>query len=211
MGASASSVEKTQQQKDIEYLGDRMPFGDSEILQVYRVYQKLQQKLHGERDVDSKSSFLKDVGALSASEGFRKPKKRSAEKGSPHSEYQMIDEEKQRAILLEERFYLLEAVERKILPPGFGNKLYQRCFLGASKISEYESSSKGAAEDVQRNDEYARIEKLEKFFEGLANGTRRDRKTVTRCLIKCCKQHPPPPSQDNEASNQQNPTNDFAD
>mmetsp|Transcript_3364 Transcript_3364/g.5972 ORF Transcript_3364/g.5972 Transcript_3364/m.5972 type:complete len:143 (-) Transcript_3364:118-546(-) len=31
-----------------------------------------------------------------------------------------------------------------------------------------------------------------KFFEGLSNGTRRDRKTVTRCLIRCCTQHPPP-------------------
>eukprot|EP00535_Pseudo-nitzschia_heimii_P006841 CAMPEP_0197188196 /NCGR_PEP_ID=MMETSP1423-20130617/17437_1 /TAXON_ID=476441 /ORGANISM="Pseudo-nitzschia heimii, Strain UNC1101" /LENGTH=55 /DNA_ID=CAMNT_0042639979 /DNA_START=109 /DNA_END=272 /DNA_ORIENTATION=- len=55
MGASASSVEKTQQQKDMEYLGDRMPFGDAELLQVYRVYQKLQQKFHGGTDVDSKS------------------------------------------------------------------------------------------------------------------------------------------------------------
>ena len=77
MGASAS-VEKTQLQKDIEYLGDRMPFGDAELLQVYRVYQKLQQKFR-EGDVNS-SSFLKDVGALSASEGL-KPKKRQEIRG----------------------------------------------------------------------------------------------------------------------------------
>mmetsp|Transcript_4991 Transcript_4991/g.14468 ORF Transcript_4991/g.14468 Transcript_4991/m.14468 type:complete len:570 (+) Transcript_4991:244-1953(+) len=46
--------------------------------------------------------------------------------------------------------------------------------------------------DGDGEDEYARTAKLEAFFAGLANGTRRDRKTVTRCLIRCCKAHPPP-------------------
>ena len=86
MGASAST-EKTQLQKDMEYLGDRMPFGDAELVQVYRVYQKLQQKFYGADDSqhadvsplisdNSTSSFLKDIGTLSASEGMKmKPKK----------------------------------------------------------------------------------------------------------------------------------------
>jgi hypothetical protein len=216
MGAS-SSVEKTRQQKDIEYLGNRMPFGDAELLQVYRVYQKLQQKLcdRGEEKSETeenpvnnnniKSSFLKDVGALSASESLRKTRKRSTA-ANPPSEDQIAKEEKERASILEERLYLLEAVERKILPSGFGNTLYQTCFLGASKLAEYNEQGTHLGEE---EDEYTRMAKLEKFFEGLANGTRRDRKTVTRCLIKCCMQHPPPP-EESEASTNQFAANNFA-
>lgn len=196
MGASAS-VEKSRLQQDIEYLGDRMPFGDAELLQVYRVYQKLQQKFRGDEE-NNKSSFLKDVGALSASESMKK--KRSPNPPTPE---EIAKQEQERASLLEERFYLLEAVERKILPPGFGNKLYQTCFVASS--SEYDEEPIPATVE---EDEYTRMAKLEKFFEGLANGTRRDRKTVTSCLIKCCKQHPPP-AESSEASNNQF-ANDFA-
>ena len=222
MGASAS-VEKTQQQKDIEYLGDRMPFGDAELLQVYRVYQKLQHKFYGTGEVQTepeenkmnniaiKSSFLKDIGALSASESPRKPRKRSAA-ANPPSQDQIAKEEEFRASLLEERFYLLEAVERKILPSGFGNTLYRACFLGPSKLSEYDEQGTQPSIAGQlggEEDEFTRMAKLEKFFEGLANGTRRDRKTVTRCLINCCVQHPPPPGK-TEASTNQFAANDFA-
>ncbi len=196
MGASAS-VEKSRQQQDIEYLGDRMPFGDAELLQVYRVYQKLQQKFHGNEKDNTSSSFLKDIGALSASESLKK--KRSANPPTPE---EIAKLEQERASLLEERFYLLEAVERKILPPGFGNKLYQTCFVSSS--SEYDEQPILPLEE----DEYIRMAKLEKFFEGLANGTRRDRKTVTSCLIRCCKQHPPP-AESTETSNNQF-ANDFA-
>ena len=86
MGASSSADQKcnTQQQKDIAYLGDRMPFGDAELLQVYRVYQKLQDKLrndnvgnHGDKKEDPPSSFIKDVGVLSATEIRHGAKKKS--------------------------------------------------------------------------------------------------------------------------------------
>lgn len=211
MGASAS-VEKTQLQKDIEYLGDRMPFGDAELLQVYRVYQKLQQKFR-EGSVSpstnrSTSSFLKDVGALSASEGL-KPKKRPTA-AEPPSPQELAKEEEQRAARLEERFYLLEAVERKILPPGFGNKLYKACFLDTSKASEYDEQPNNSSSMAEVEvDEYSRMATLEKFFEGLANGTRRDRKTVTSCLIRCCKQHLAPKDPD-VSTNQFSAPNDFA-
>lgn len=202
-----------------------MPFGDAELLQVYRVYQKLQQKFYDIGEVQTepeenpvsnttiKSSFLKDIGALSASESLRKPRKRSAAAAAnPPSQDQIAKEEEVLDSLLEERFYLLEAVERKILPSGFGNTLYRACFLGPSKLSEYDEQGTQPSTTGQLGgdeDEYTRMAKLEKFFEGLANGTRRDRKTVTRCLIKCCVQHPPPP-EETEASNNQFAANDFA-
>ena len=207
MGAS-SSVEKTRQQKDIEYLGDRMPFGDAELLQVYRVYQKLQQKFReGETDPNNnnkRSSFLKDVGALSASESFGKPKKRS----EPPSADEIAKEEQEKAARLEERFYLLEAVERKILPPNFGNELYRTCFLDSSNTTEYGSVPLPVTREEESD--YTRMAKLEKFFEGLANGTRRDRKTVTSCLIRCCTQLPPPTKENEATRNQFTAANDFA-
>ena len=223
MGASAST-EKTQLQKDMEYLGDRMPFGDAELVQVYRVYQKLQQKFYGADDSqqadvsplnsdNSTSSFLKDIGTLSASEGMKmKPKKRpvAGTAASAPSPEQLATIKKEEDALLEERYYLLEAVERKILPNGFGNTLYRTCFLETSKTSEYEEGWVRGLE--AKVDDYARIAKLEKFFEGLANGTRRDRKTVIKCLIKCCEHHPPPPEDTKLSSNNQQSTaaNDFA-
>jgi len=205
MGASAS-VEKTRLQQDIEYLGDRMPFGDAELLQVYRVYQKLRQKFReNDGDANSKtSSFLNDVGALSASESLGKPRRRSPNPPTPE---EIAKQEQERASLLEERFYLLEAVELKILPLGFGNKLYTTSFMDSSKASEY-GEQVSPSPIGEEEDEYTRMAKLEKFFEGLANGTRRDRKTVTSCLIRCCTQHPPP-AESTETSNNQF-ANDFA-
>mmetsp|Transcript_14837 Transcript_14837/g.31708 ORF Transcript_14837/g.31708 Transcript_14837/m.31708 type:complete len:534 (+) Transcript_14837:44-1645(+) len=71
--------------------------------------------------------------------------------------------------------------------------------LGRRDVSEYNdehrtttTTANQRTQDDGEEDEYARMARLEKFFEGLSNGTRRDRKTVTRCLIRCCTQHPPP-------------------
>mmetsp|Transcript_30861 Transcript_30861/g.64742 ORF Transcript_30861/g.64742 Transcript_30861/m.64742 type:complete len:644 (-) Transcript_30861:1119-3050(-) len=208
---SSSANEKTQLQKDIAYLGDRMPFGDDELLQVYRVYQKLQEKHRGGISGDDgaggdvaasgavhlPSSFLKDAAVLSFSESLRKPKKQA----SPAPDG---DADRDAAALLEERLYLLEAVERKILPPGFGNRLYRTSFLGPLESSVYddddeETKRTNARSPPGEDDEYTRTAKLEKFFEGFSNGTRRDRRTVTSCLIGCCTRHPPPEAEETEA------------
>jgi len=201
MGASSSS-EKTRQQKDIAHLGDRMPFGDAELLQVYRVYQKLQEKLRCNNSTTTEdinnsntssnsnsgenqrktTSFLKDVGVLSAAEGLRSEtkKKKTSPMVTPEEEKQQQQEE---ATFLEERLYLLEAIERKILPPGFGNTLYRACFLGPRDVSEYDdehttttttTTANQRTQDDGEEDEYARMARLEKFFEGLSNGTRRN-------------------------------------
>eukprot|EP00525_Craspedostauros_australis_P008309 CAMPEP_0198126574 /NCGR_PEP_ID=MMETSP1442-20131203/45146_1 /TAXON_ID= /ORGANISM="Craspedostauros australis, Strain CCMP3328" /LENGTH=47 /DNA_ID= /DNA_START= /DNA_END= /DNA_ORIENTATION= len=47
MGNSTSTGSNgalSQEQKDIKYLGDRVPFGDAELIHVYRAYQSLQEK-----------------------------------------------------------------------------------------------------------------------------------------------------------------------
>ena len=228
MGASASVVDEEleRKQNDIAYLGDRFPFGDAELSQLYRVYQQLQSNHTGpatskcqgagtdnshsksrsdETDnthhaATAASSFLKEAGLLSYQDVRRRKTKEPnpTPKQGEDGEAEVAEQAAADAKLCDERLCLLEAVERKILPIGFGNRLYQTCFLRATEVSEYDEESKNpntilptiAPED---EDEYTRIARLEKFFEGLANGTRRDRKTVTQCLIKCCQQHPPPP------------------
>jgi hypothetical protein len=49
---------------------------------------------------------------------------------------------------------------------------------------------------------------LEKFFEGLADGTRRGSKTAVKCLIKCCQPRDPPPEPSPDHTVPSN--NDFA-
>jgi hypothetical protein len=233
MGASPSAEENrnTRQKNDIAHLGDRVPFGDLEILQVYRVYYKLQKNIRGDNvndDGDGNddqpqatiSSFLKDVGVLSAAESrVKKKKKKSPETTTSTTINETTVEKDEEAAILEERLYLLEAVERKILPPGFGNTLYRTCFMISQDTSEYDKDDDNSTrkQSMTKNtnsnddeDEYTRMARLEKFFEGLANGTRRDRKTVTKCLIRCCTQHPAPADDDEDGSTAAVDVSDFA-
>jgi len=230
MGASPSAEENrnTRQKNDIDYLGDRMPFGDAELLQVYRVYQKLQEKFHGDNvndDGDGNddqpqatiSSFLKDVGVLSAAESrMKKKKKKSPETTTSTTSSETKIEKGEEAAILEERLYLLEAVERKVLPPGFGNTLYRTCFMISQDTSEYDKDDdtrtrkQSMTNSHDDEDEYTRMARMEFFFAGLANGTRRDRKTVTKCLIKCCTQFSVPVDDTDGTNDSAAAINDFA-
>merc|ERR1712238_151777 len=125
-----------------------MPFGDAELLQVYRVYQKLQDKLRGDTGVDAEqeqqqtpppqtqSSFLKDIGVLSAAESRRGMEKKKKKKEGSETTSNTSETNKD-TTFLRERLYLLEAVEKKILPRGFGNALYRNCFTRSQDVSEY--------------------------------------------------------------------------
>lgn len=168
MGTSYSNTASTGEQlsplqRDIKYLGDRMPFGDRELFEVYKAY-------HSRKEKTELISFLTDIGLLCCKE-----------------------EEK------EELFVLLQAVEQKILPPNFGNRLYETCFLRPQDVSEYDSDSlekaAAAVAGSSEEDEYTRLAKLEAFFEGLSNGTRRGAKKTLKVLMACCKQHPAPISE----------------
>lgn len=101
MGASASVVDEEleRKQNDIAYLGDRFPFGDAELSQLYRVYQQLQSNHtgpatskcqgagtdnsrsdetdnthHGNAATTTASSFLKEAGLLSYQDVRRRKK-----------------------------------------------------------------------------------------------------------------------------------------
>ena len=177
--ASTRSGQKqlSQADHDIQYLANRQPFGDEELHHIYRAYQCLQNMKRGQ-------SFLTDMGVLTFSTS-------DAISGtvSLATNEEGTDNSKEPS----ERLVLLQAIEQKILPANFGNRLYQTAFLGANDVSDY-STYIG---DVQDNpteartssvphDEYARVAKLERFFEGLSNCGRRGAKATLKVLIACC-------------------------
>lgn len=85
------------------------------------------------------------------------------------------DSEKLEA-LQEQQATLMTVVEEKILPPDFGEKFKRVAFV---KLEH-------AVESSEQEDEYARIAKLEKFFEGASNGTRRGGRAALGTLFQCC-------------------------
>jgi hypothetical protein len=179
MGVGSSGPQKrlTPQQKDVKYLGDRMPFGDEELHLIYRAYQTRQQ-------LSDKISFLTDMGVLTAAPPP------GATSGSDNVENHVASE----------RLLLLQAVEQKILPPTFGNRLNRTTFLRPQDAaSNYNDYWDGAVEGATTNtngdggeDEYTRLARLEKFFDGLSNCGRRGAKSTLQVLVSCCKPQPAP-------------------
>jgi hypothetical protein len=206
MGTSSSTHRGgSQRQKDIKCLGDRFPFGDEELLLVYCAYQRLfnndldtfkpvgdngdQQE---EPQQPRRVSFLTDFALVALEEHAngqlrKRPSQRATSISTEFIIYNPVQQ-------FEERRLLLETVEEKILPPGFGNTLYRQCFLrpGDKSIYDQDYNSSSSSNDVacaaieDSVDEYARMARLEKFFEGLSDGTRRGSKASVQCMIRCC-------------------------
>ena len=160
MGITSSAPARvlTPEQKDIKYMGDRMPFGDEELYLIYRAY-------HARQALTEHVSFIVDIGS------------------------QTDDPE---------RSILLQAVEQKILPPNFGNRLYQTSFC-KDGVSEYDSyldasSSKSRLPPAAADDEYTRLARLEHFFDGASNCGRRGAKEVLKVLVACCEPQSAPKS-----------------
>jgi hypothetical protein len=168
MGSGPSKKELTPEQQDIKRLGDRMPFGDAELYQVYKAY-------HGMKDKADRVSFLTDIGLLSLSVSAKITNTNTNTPEGDSSD--------------EERLVLLQAVERKLLPLDFGNRLYQSAFLRPQDVSAYDSNAPSAPPP---DDEYSRSAKLEAFFDGLSNCSRRGSKKTLKVLMDCCQQHEAP-------------------
>ena len=168
MGSSASApaAELSQEKNDIRHLGERHPFGDAELLQIYRAYQA-----HLRITPEARISFLTDIGCQAVT-----------------------------AEAVEERQMLLQAVEQKILPAKFGNTLYQRAFLPSSEASGYDGVSQQPPPSTSKipDDEYSRMARLDAFFDGVSNCSRRGTKDVLKILIHCCTPQPAPSSSEDE-------------
>lgn len=149
MGLTSSCPEKqlSPEQQDVKYLGERMPFGDEELVHVYRAYQAMMK-------AQERISFLTDIGVYCVKDAS------------------------------EERMILLQAVEHKLLTPALGNRLYETAFLPPKAPSEYSSPTSSIVEDA-----YTQRVKLEAFFDGLSNCSRRGNQKSLKVLFDCCQPH----------------------
>ena len=186
-GTQGGRKQLSQVDKDIQYLANRHPFGDEELHHIYRAYQSRQM-------METRRSFLTDIGVLTFSgrvnAGEVPPTEGTSEQTNKREE---------------ERLILMQAIEQKVLPKGFGNRWYETAFLRDGDISDYNSlgdHNKEAEHDtfqvqssIDSNYEYTRVAKLERFFEGLSNCGRRGANETLKVLIACCQPQPAPPEE----------------
>jgi len=153
MGNAATKTSLTQEQQDIQYLGDRFPYGDDELYRLYRAYQAIRQS-------EESVPFLSDLAI-------------HCTVLPPREE----DDTEKLAALREQQAILMNVVEEKILPPGFGSHFERVAFV---KLQHAILSS------AEEEDEYTRMVRLEKFFDGAANGGRRGGRAALGTLFQCC-------------------------
>jgi len=208
VGASNSPA-LSQEQEDLKYLGDRFPFGDAELVHLYRAfYYKRQQQRVGDDDeplVPPDSSFFVDWAVRSVRQQETLKQQRRArlrarqKQQSPRPTTAAADDDddelekrEREAIetLVRERENLLQVVEWRTLPAGFGNRLYERAFLAPGDVSAYgTSSATTAASSAVVEDDYTRKSRLEAFFEGISNSGRRGAKATLTVLFDTCEKH----------------------
>ena len=106
--SATASTEDSPLRRDLKYLGDRMPFGDGDLYHVYQIYQHFHEKQN------NNLSFVSQVGVSSRRLWAEQQQQRNPGKSTSVSslegnlnEYQM----------------LLQAMEKRILPTGFGLSL----------------------------------------------------------------------------------------
>ena len=171
MGLSSSIPETlTLEQEDVKYLGDRMPFGDEELLHVYRAYQGMHEKEVGasvseeaELGVEQQQqSFLVDIGMATVVDPDSRATRRKA----------------------------LQFAEERLLAPGFGNRWYQVSFLPPLVETIQDGSGvRGSTSQSQQqpeSDRHSERAKLAAFFDGLSNCSRRGYDKALRVLFDCC-------------------------
>lgn len=166
MGTTTSKPAPTQAQKDIKYLGDRYPFGDDEIWRLYNCFQQIQ-------DSSTRTSFLSDWAVHCTS--LTKEETLRDENGTILK------------AMKEERSILIQIVENKILPPGFGNKLETIAFAPPKNVVDYSNTTIIPA--AEKLDACTRIVRIESFFDGASHCGRRGGREALAVLFACCAQN----------------------
>ena len=175
MGTTTSKPALTEAQQDIKHLGDRYPFGDDEIWRMYNCFQKIQES-------SNRTSFLSDWAVHCTS--LTKEETLRDENGTILKALQ------------EEKSILIQIVENKILPPGFGNKLEMTAFASHKNDADYSNTTIIPA--AGNLDTYTRMVRIEKFFDGVSNCGRRGGREALAVLFACCAENHNPPSTDSD-------------
>jgi hypothetical protein len=163
MGSSTSALQKqqkplTQQERDIVWLGERFPFGDAELHDLYEAYQTIL-LLKNSNTSTSKRSLLQDMGV-------------ACFKGADPVE----------------RATLLQVAEREILPNNYGTRLYATAFIisNDNDVFGYLDNNKNMNSADQNtsatDDDSVQTLRLEAFFDGISNAGRRGSKQALHTL-----------------------------
>ena len=133
---ASSSTKKTR----LEYLGDRYPFGDAELMRLARCHAYLRRR---RRTRDSSRSFLSDLATNAAgnNSGIGHAA-RAAANSAPSDAADAERAAKGRGL---GAAGLMEIVEGRVLPPGFGRRLERAAFLLPHHTEEEEEDEAGNA------------------------------------------------------------------
>lgn len=148
MGTTSTKPEASQEQLDIKHLGSRYPFGDDELFKLYRAFFVLQAQTE-------RVSFLTDWGVACVRLSPVESKLEGAQ--------EKLEEMKK------ERFLLMQAVETKILPPGFSE--------------QFEKTNFSKSQEGLQSPDDERMAMLETFFAGIANVGRKGGRPVMAVLF----------------------------
>jgi hypothetical protein len=175
----------TPQQEDLKFLGDRFPFGDAELKHLYKAYHAIL-----ESKTKQHTSFLVDSSEQCTSKsavGTASSTNTNVNTNVTASSSNAVTDEQLRL----ERRTLIQVVESKLLPPNFGNRLYEVAFLAAGDTSVYADvdATTGAttAKEPSTVDAYTRRARLEQFFEGLSSSGRRGTKAAMTVMFNICR------------------------
>jgi hypothetical protein len=160
MGNSSSGSNKVSvEQKDLQFLGDRFPFGDMELQKLYRIYHSW---ISTDSLADNKQrSFLQELARLS---DFTEAVGGQQQGNDDSNTVHVCDTMRQ--------------IEEQLLPRHFSQMLYSTSFCILAKNSNnVHSINPGPV------DEFTRMARMERFFEGLSNCTRRGSKAVLTTLF----------------------------
>ena len=130
MGTTTSSTASPRKAR-LEYLGDRYPFGDAELVRLAHCH------AHLRRGRRLRRSFLSDWAVFSASLPPSQPAAEDAniDNGNTSQRGNSDGPERHR------RAALLQVVEGRILPSGFGRRLERAAFLLQTDVVDYHTSS----------------------------------------------------------------------
>eukprot|EP00562_Extubocellulus_spinifer_P018316 CAMPEP_0178600798 /NCGR_PEP_ID=MMETSP0697-20121206/34065_1 /TAXON_ID=265572 /ORGANISM="Extubocellulus spinifer, Strain CCMP396" /LENGTH=203 /DNA_ID=CAMNT_0020238851 /DNA_START=126 /DNA_END=734 /DNA_ORIENTATION=+ len=128
-----SSTAAVDKKTRLEYLGDRYPFGDSEIIRLAQCHAYLRR----ERMV--RKSFLCDWAVYCAS----LPVAGGSGGGSSGSGGggELENNRHHRRYVRQRQYALMQVVEGRILPSGFGRRLERAAFLLPPDVIDYRTSS----------------------------------------------------------------------
>lgn len=204
MGNTTTSTKTSELKEQVSRLGNRLPFGDDEIIRIARcftflnlAYRSIQPNHHDEHDDTPQECnnchytncisrrFLTDWAVFSS----------TLPPADPSSFLHLLQEDpnmfedcsEEIAIRRNHIQKVMDIIESHILPPNLGQQMYESLFAlltptdDASDRNEFDSYNY----EQQVNDVIA-MKRIEQFLDGAAMTSRRGSRKALACIYKCC-------------------------